>query len=872
MSFVALDLETTGLDKEKDKIIEVGLIRFDEKTFQEESRLSLLINPEIPLPEMIKNITGIEEEDLFDAPSFREVRNIIEDFIGDSPLLAHNIAFDVPFLISAWIHIEKNIRIDTFFLANFLLFEEASLNLESLSDFFDINFEWAHRAINDTEATIKVFEALIKTFGMLWKKEKTLLYSLFSLTDDKNIFFLKKFLFWDKIRLISEEEQKDMILDIVDKKQITQEKNKEKKALKKEKYEDIIKKIPWLSQRKNQEELFNCIEKNFEKKQKTVIEAPTGIGKTFAYLIPAIQYALEKNEKVFVSTKTKTLQDQIVYKDLSLLQKYLDYDFSFVKLKGKKNYFSLFSFFHFLETEAIDYEKVSFLSKIILWLIKTDFWEIDELNFYGKEFLYAREINAENKEVLSDTNPYKTFEFYYNLKKKMQDSDIVVINHSLLLSDISRQGDIEEWLENLIIDEAHSLEDSVTESLKKWFSLSSFLQVKELIQKEIGVKNDLREKIKLLFSSLENDFDMFFDTLFRFISRKYKIPWDYIYFLIEDSYFFTEDMVLLVRSIIKKLKEIEDVLKNEKDFSLEREKQFFVDLCSVFEICFLDQENNTYIKTIQYNDTYGFRIEYTYLNIGNFLETNMWSKLKNVFLLSATLKIGQNFDYIKSSLNLHNNFTFHAFESDFNYQEQATLFIPTDLGSIKSNFHLVSCFLVDIIKLLRGNMMILFTSFSSIRNFYFDANFPLKKEKITLLPQSISGSKYKILNLFHKKSYSSVIVGTDSFWEGVDIPWDDLQYLVIHKFPFQVPSDPLFIARSRLYKDAFREYSLPKAIIKMKQGFWRLIRTKEDKGIVFLFDDRIFSTDWGRAFLQAFPYDINIKTLPRDSIFEEIRP
>jgi len=101
MSFVALDLETTGLEKEKDKIIEVGLIRFDEKTFQEESRLSLLINPEIPLPEMIKNITGIEEEDLFDAPSFREVRNIIEDFIGDSPLLAHNIAFDVPFLISA---------------------------------------------------------------------------------------------------------------------------------------------------------------------------------------------------------------------------------------------------------------------------------------------------------------------------------------------------------------------------------------------------------------------------------------------------------------------------------------------------------------------------------------------------------------------------------------------------------------------------------------------------------------------------------------------------------------------------------------------------------------------------------------------------
>jgi ATP-dependent DNA helicase DinG len=381
MEFVAIDLETTGLDIKKDKVIEVALVRFNSKTGEIQQHFTSFVNPLIPIPELNENITGISDKDVKDSPIFSEIREKISSFIWESIIVGHNVSFDINFLVENGVSIENNNYIDTFFLSNILLFKESSLNLESLCSFFWISFEWSHRAFNDTVASIQLFLALRKAFSELSSDKKDILFFIFSQSSDSNVLFLKKFLFDEEKKEIEREKFIKNLIDILDKKiPIPSQKNQEISQQSQE-YKDIIEKIPWLGFRENQKKLMEIIFENIEKNQKTVIEAPTWIGKTLSYLVPAISYSIKTGEKVFISTKTKALQDQIFYKDIAQIQDSMPYDFSYVKIKWKKNYFSLFSFLKFFFDEQMVYEKVSFLSKIAFWLYETDYWEIDELNF-----------------------------------------------------------------------------------------------------------------------------------------------------------------------------------------------------------------------------------------------------------------------------------------------------------------------------------------------------------------------------------------------------------------------------------------------------------------------------------------------------------
>ena len=205
------------------------------------------------------------------------------------------------------------------------------------------------------------------------------------------------------------------------------------------------------------------------------------------------------------------------------------------------------------------------------------------------------------------------------------------------------------------------------------------------------------------------------------------------------------------------------------------------------------------------------------------------------------------------------DFNFHSFDSDFDYKKQATLFIPTDLWDIKNNSKNIIDFLWSFYWIVRWKTLTLLTSYNIIKNIFTSLNNNLKNKGVNLYAQWVAWSKMKLINFFLKDPSNSILLWTDSFWEWIDIPWDDLKYLVIHKFPFSVPTDPIFQARSVFFEDPFLDYSVPKVIIKLKQWFWRLIRTKDDKWIIILLDNRIISTKWWTKFYDAFPEDINIK-------------
>ena len=854
---VCIDLETTWLDKYNDSIIEVAMIKFDEKTFKVIDEFSTLINPEKEIPELISNITNIQNSDVIWAPLFDDLKKDIIKFIGDSPVLWHNISFDVDFLTREWVKLNNNIKLDTFFLANFLCFNELSLNLEVLCNSFWISFSWAHRALNDVKATIKLFEQLILKFNKLSKEKKHLLFHIFNRSEDRDIIYIKELIFNNIDKDLSFWEFEKKILKKVwkldnDDVVIIDKKIDNKKMSKKF---DLLE---WVEKRDNQLKMTQMIMDSFNWKKKVVIEAPTGLWKSFAYLIPSITHSLKTWEKVYISTKTKALQDQLYFKDLAFLNDNLPHDFRYTKLKGKKNYLSIKLFFDEFWIWDINYSKICFLSKITLWLFETNYGELDELNFYGQEFSFLRSINADNFSVLADKNDYRRYEYLFKARTKLESSNVIIVNHSLLFSDINNENWILGKIKNLVIDEWHNIEDTVTDSLRKKYNIKTLNENFDLIEKILTKINSKKINFMKLRDNLVSKLELLDDYWFHYINNKTWVNWNYKTTLVDDDFFEETDYSELVKKIELDFLDILDFLAVEEEYDFAKEITYLWGVLELIKIILSSSSSNKYIKILNFSDNLGVSFEYTLLNPWKYLDESLWNNLNSCILTSATLQIWWKFDYFKKMLFL-DNFDFYSFESDFDYSEQAMMFIPTNIWSIKNNSEEVVDFLWKLYKTVRWNILTLLTSYSFIRKIYTSLNGELKKENINLYAQWIAWSKMKLMSFFLKDSKNSILLWTDSFWEWIDISWDDLKYLVIHKFPFSVPTDPIFLARSVFFDDPFLEYSVPKAIIKLKQWFWRLIRTKTDTWIVILLDNRVYSTKWGEMFLKAFPDDINIK-------------
>lgn len=854
---ISFDLETTGLDKYNDEIIEIALVKFDEKTFEIIDVFSTFVNPNKPIPDIISNVTWIYDADVENAPLLNDIKKEILEFIWDLPLLWHNVFFDIDFFIEKWINIKNNIYLDTFFIANFLLFNEQSFNLEMLCNALNIGFKWAHRAINDAKATILLFKNLLKIFKKLSNPKKELIHFIFQQSWDKSIKFLENIIFWEEKSKINLVDFETKILKIIKKHSFDWEMIFDK-DLKKEKTSSIFNTLWNLIIRENQVKMTDIIFDTFKNKKHIVIEAPTWLWKSFAYLIPAIYHSLKTNEKVFISTKTKNLQDQLFYKDLAFLRENLKVKFNYVKIKWRKNYLSVKWFFDEFILWDFEYEKVFFMCKLLLWIFETEHWELDELNFFWKEYNFLKIINLNLSLYSKNSSKYQLYEYLYKARQNLAKSNIVIINNSLLFSDLKNESSILWNIQNLVMDEAHSIEDSVTDSLKSSLDIKLIEDIfwiieKILVKKEVKKIDFLKYKEELLL-----EINLIFDNVFAYINKKFTQSSQFKNTLLYDDFFEDNDYSLLLKKINLDFISIIDFLSWVKEYDFINEKSILQEFLDLINIVFTKDFEKKYIKILSYEDKKWVSIEYTLLNPWKYLKENIYSKVNSIILTSATLKILESFDYFKNLLYL-NDFDFYSFESDFDYKKQATLFIPTDLWYIKNNSDEIINFLLNFFIIVRWNTLMLLTSFNMIRKVYTSLNFELKKHSINLYAQSIWWSKIKLINSFLKSSSNSILLWTNSFWEWVDIPWDDLKYLIIHKFPFSVPTDPIFLARSEIFSDPFADYWVPKAILKLKQWFWRLIRSNSDTWLVILLDDRINNQDWWKKFFDAFPKDINIK-------------
>lgn len=859
--FVVIDLETTWLSSREDEIIEIACIKIERETFKELDRYHCFVKPDKPIPSLISQITNIFDRDVEDSKSFEEIAGEVEDFIDGLPIVGHNISFDVGFLRENNIDVTNIPTIDTFFLANFLCFEEKSLNLWYLCESFGIKLENAHRAIDDTIATVKVFQHLIGLLKSTSETEKSCAHYVFSKTQDSWVRILRDE-YLVGVKSTKEEEicwyiEKNIRKNVSD---ISDMYSSEKPS---HNY-DFLSKIPWFESRESQKIMMDKVDMTLSKWNKLLIEAPTGIWKTFAYLLPAIKHSLAFHEPVHISTSTKALQDQIYFKDLNYISEHYPEKFSYTKLKWKRNYFSISSFLGFLDqSKNFTFMWGSFTLKMLFWTRKTRDWELDELDFYGEEYTYLSEIHAGNSWVLHESNPHRDLEYAYLARKRAKNSNIIITNNHILFSDSVSEGSLLWGVKNLIIDEAHSIEDVVTQALKQSLSYSFLEKVfqkltQKIEQHKVSSDNYVQIREQILFDGAEI-LSLIESRIFEKVSfhQRYKSILFSGEDFIESSRYsiLARKMLWLCVELLSFLSEIHE----DTAIFFSSEIQQIEWITQFLSKVFISPNSDEYIYYATHDENYGTQMFVTLLSPGNFLKNTLWQNLESVVLTSATLQMRDNFSYVKRVLSLE-NFDSYELHSDFDYSKNALLYIPNDLWNIKNNLEEVKIFLWHLFLAVWGNMLVLFTAFANIKEVFTMHKSSLGQQWVSLLAQSISGSKHKQIDFFKKHSDSSILLGTDSLWEGIDIPGKDLQYLVIHKIPFSVPNDPIFMARSKLYKDSFMEYAVPKSVLKLKQGFWRLIRTKTDTGVIIFLDDRILHSKWGAIFYEAFPKDIKVRS------------
>ncbi|MBR4796358.1 MAG: DEAD/DEAH box helicase family protein [Spirochaetia bacterium] len=640
--------------------------------------------------------------------------------------------------------------------------------------------------------------------------------------------------------------------------------------------------------RPQQIDFLKAVCSSFNKDNITIAEAGTGVGKSFAYLIPAFKWAEKNKERVIISTGTINLQHQLLEKDIPVIQKLLGTKLKAVLVKGRQNYLCLRRFNDRLQ-EAGLFDNEADFKAIEKWLEVTKTGERSDLTFFPTWELWS-DICSESESCLGIKCPYRDKCFVIKSRKEATGASIIVVNHHLLFSDMeARMEDdfngtsILPNYSRVIFDEAHNLENAATsyfsQSVNKGYILKVMHQIYrrvkdrifgiyrfwsyyteqktklESIPQQIAViisRTDDLEKV-IQANVLMNDNSPVLDM------RSDSINASDIYEAVGNLRNEVNDLFNIITDIHEELSKMPDKeVKNDKRmYETSIVKNKLSGIISMLNDFIANQE--TCINYIEKGKKYS-SLFIAPLSVSETLREIIFNRLSNVVLVSATLSVNKSFEFYATRIGLHDvdrPVARFIFDSPFEYKKNVLLSIPSDLPEPKSADY--SQKLSDLIKnvliISEGKGLVLFTSYSMLKTVYDLVRDDFSNAGITLFKQGDDDNKKLLGNFFINKN--SVLFATDSFWEGVDVPGESLSVLIICRLPFKVPSDPVIKARMELIEknggNSFLEYSLPEAVIKLRQGFGRLIRRKSDRGVILITDTRILSKFYGKIFFNSLP-------------------
>lgn len=584
-----------------------------------------------------------------------------------------------------------------------------------------------------------------------------------------------------------------------------------------------------------------------------VIEAGTGVGKSLAYLLPLIYHTVEEKKLAVVATHTITLQEQLFQKDIPFLQKVLPLEFKAEVFKGRSNYLCLRRWNELIQGRGNHLGLVDNLELLNRWVNETSTGDYSEAPLTIPWELWS-EIRCEKESCPEELCSYFTKCFYWNLRHRLGKAHLIITNQAMLLADARAEGRVLPACEGVVIDEAHNLEEVATSAYSHELKRADFLAYYRTGTQLQAVLRDIVpeyiiQDLHLILDELIKEAGQYFSQMQPFITG-FTVP-----LTDQNRPHFTQT------SLPKHLKDVNDVLK-ECNFDEEGEISGLVEQFAAFTERLLTSLDLVLLG----NDTsYAYWAEMQNgepclvaapIEVGAFLQKTLFSQTPSVILTSATLSTNQSFDYIQSQLGL-SEATGLILGSPFAYDKQAILCVPQEAKhpNHPRYTHYVAYLILRTLALTQGGVLALFTSYS-LMDEVADTIYPkLDEVGYTLFKQG-DGPRLGLIQDFQDEP-RSLLFGTNSFWEGIDLPGEALRAVIITRLPFTSPDRPVTRARLQAIEDAggnpFRDYSVPQAILRLKQGFGRLIRTKTDVGGVVILDERILTARYGADFLASLP-------------------
>jgi len=912
--YVALDLETTGLDAERDAIIEVGAVKFRGQEVLD--TFSTFVRPGRPIPAQITELTGIRDEDVAGAPGVNDVLSQLARFVEQYPVVGHSVGFDLAFVRRhSWLL--ENEPLDTFELAGVLLPQAERYSLQALASMLGIELEQAHRALDDARATHHLFHTLLRQAAGLPPRLIEELVRHAERARWPAVGFFR-----DALEEATQRPPQRPAAPGPDaaptgplfaaaKKARPLEPVAARTPLDADRLAALLEEggafeahFPGYEHRPQQVAMLRGVAQALNQGEHLLVEAPTGVGKSLAYLIPAVHWGVQNGERVVVSTNTINLQEQLYRKDLPDLARVLPFEFRASVLKGRSHYLCPARLQALRHRGARSPDEARVLAKVLIWLPQTPDGDGDELFLPNPvEQIIWRQLSAEHEGC--DPEHCRHFHqgncYFYAARRAAESAHLIIVNHALLLADVSVQNRALPEYRYLIVDEAHHLEAATTSGLSFEADrtqlrrlLSEVGQVGQsgrvtgLLSEVLGrcqkarLPRDVMEQVELFVGKVglaagraARHSDTFFDRLDDFVEEQQEgkrstyafrvrinsglrvqpawegveIAWDdanaplaavvdglerlagglddLAAFDIPDS----EDLQAQIIGIGRRLGEMRDQIG-------QMITQDAPDL-----ICWLESNPN--------DDR--LSLHAAPLHVGPLVEEHLFHKKESVVLTSATLRTGGTFDFLRERLNGWDADEL-AVGSPFDYKSSTLVYLVDDVPEPgKPGYQrAVEQGMAALFRATQGRALALFTSYSQLRATLRAIRAPLAQAGITVQAQGEGVSRAQLLENF-RVGDRRVLLGTRSFWEGIDVPGEALSCLAISKLPFSVPSNPIFAARAETFDQPFLDYAVPDTILRFLQGFGRLIRTRTDRGVVVVFDRRLLTKSYGSLFIESLP-------------------